>query len=85
MTPREFKTYAESRQKQFEDENYLADRRSALIAMILANRNRDKKKKHKPFTIEDFMPKKKKQIDNKPMKPEVMAEVLKAIAVASLS
>lgn len=29
----------------------------ALIASVLANVNRDKRKKHTPFTPEDFMPK----------------------------
>lgn len=32
-----------------------ADTRSALIAMILANANRDPKRRSQPYTIKDFM------------------------------
>lgn len=34
-----------------------ADVRSAIIASVVANSNRDPKKRKKAFTIEDFMPK----------------------------
>ena len=34
-----------------------SDQQTALICCVLANINRDKKKKPKPFTVEDFMPK----------------------------
>ena len=81
MTPSEFKKYSESRMKRFDIDNKNADRRSALIASILANANRDTKKKRKPFTIDDFMPKIKK--DKKPMDVNIMAEVLKAICLAN--
>lgn len=33
------------------------DERTALLAMILANANRDTKKRREPFTLDDFMPK----------------------------
>ena len=38
------------------------DQRTALIAMILANANRDTKKRREPFTLEDFMPKAAEQV-----------------------
>ena len=34
-----------------------SDQQAALICTVLANINRNKKKKPKPFTVEDFMPK----------------------------
>ena len=34
-----------------------SDQQAALICCVLANINRDKKKKPKPFTVDDFMPK----------------------------
>jgi len=82
MTPSEFKKYSESKMKRFDIDNKNADRRSALIASILANANRDKKKKRKPFTVDDFMPKMQKE-KKKPMDANIMAEVLKAICVAN--
>lgn len=33
-----------------------ADVRAALVASVIANANRDAKKKPSPFTIDDFMP-----------------------------
>ena len=50
----ELKAYQEA----FEAEEEKRDRRFAMIAMILANVNRDSKKKKKPYEISDFMPKK---------------------------
>jgi hypothetical protein len=34
-----------------------ADVRSAIVASTIANANRDAKKRKKPWTVEDFMPK----------------------------
>lgn len=50
----ELKAYQEA----FEVEEEKKDRRFAMIAMILANVNRDSKKKKTPYEISDFMPKK---------------------------
>ena len=82
MTPKEFKKYSDNQMKRFEVDNRNADRRSALIASILANANRDSKKKKKPFTIDDFMPKQKRE-KKKPMDINIMAEMLKAKCIAS--
>lgn len=55
----------------FEQFHYLADRvkenerrldrRAALICSVIANVNRNKKKRSKPYGVEDFMPREKKK------------------------
>ena len=37
------------------------DSRAALICSVLAEVNRDRKKRKKPYKVEDFMPKERKQ------------------------
>jgi len=57
-----------------------SDQQAALICCVLANINRDKKKKPKPFTVDDFMPKvvgkKEKQT------PQQQFEVVKMLNAA---
>jgi hypothetical protein len=57
LTPREFGHLRERWQARETRE----DRRTALIACILANVNRDPKRRAQPFEIEDFMPGAKKR------------------------
>lgn len=50
--------------EEFENREQRADARAALVASVIANIARDRKKKRKPFDISDFMistKKKKKQ------------------------
>ena len=57
-----------------------SDQQAALICCVLANVNRDKRKKSKPFTVDDFMPKvigkKEKQT------PQQQFEIVKMLNVA---
>jgi len=43
--------------RQYIEEQKKLDSRTALICTVLANINRNPKKKSKAFTVEDFMPK----------------------------
>lgn len=48
--------------------------RTALVCSVIAEVNRDKKKRKKPFTYVDFMPKKKKvkkQLTGEEMKQQL--------------
>ena len=69
------------RMKKIEDEHEFNNRRTARICMILANINRDKKKKITPFKEDDFIPKKKLK-NKKPMSVNEMALVLQTITLA---
>lgn len=55
------------------------DLRAALICSILANVNRDTKKRHKPFEPKDFMPQRR---PTKPKTDEQMKEDLAALTIA---
>jgi DICT domain-containing protein len=44
--------------QEYERLEEITDRRFAMIAMILANANRDSKRKTKPYELKDFMPRK---------------------------
>lgn len=56
------------------------DMRSAIIASILANVYRDKKRKPSPFTVEDFMPDfDEEYMEEYVMTPEETLERAKAI------
>ena len=57
---------------QIQEEN--ADRRTALICAILANSFRDSKRR--PFKVEDFMPRKGKEVKAK-QTPEQMMQMVK--------
>ena len=52
LTPREFQMLAD----QHEAEALRADRRAALVCMVLANCHRNPDKKPEAFTVADFMP-----------------------------
>lgn len=59
MTPREFDKLLD----RWEGEIERADLRSATVACIIAECNRDTKKRQRPFTPGDFMYSKKKKTD----------------------
>ena len=62
-------------------EKTIGDRRAARICSIIANVNRDKKKKPTPFSEEDFMPQEKKK-KKKVMTNDEIANVCNAICIA---
>jgi len=87
LTPAQFdlleKRYIESEKAKIQLEEAKikrSDQQTALICCVLANINRDKKKKPKPFTVDDFMPKvvgrKKKQT------PQQQFEIVKMLNAA---
>jgi len=61
--------------QQYIEEQKKLDSRAALICAVLANINRNPKKKSKAFTVEDFMPKYEKVRGIK--SPEEMLETVK--------
>ena len=66
--------------RQHHKEQERLDRRSALICFVLAEINRDKKKKPQPFTVDDFMPKYEAvSVKQKEQSPEDMKEQAKII------
>lgn len=78
FTLSEFYEYYAQQMKRIDEEFEKNDMFIARIECILAEINRDKKKKIKPFKVEDFMitkQKKKQTVDE-------MAIVCKAIALA---
>jgi len=77
MTMKELLIYIEGYKIKYKLNNDLADRRTARICMILANINRDSKRRKKPYSEEDFIPKPKKK-----MTVEQMELLLKAITMS---
>ncbi|NLI41849.1 MAG: hypothetical protein GX421_11875 [Caldisericales bacterium] len=79
MTQREIETLAiEDVQllvEEHENREQRADARAALVASVMANIVRDKKKKRKPFDISDFMISTKKKKRQQTM--EEMIETVK--------
>ena len=61
--------------RQHIEEQKKLDSRTALICTVLANINRNPKKKSKAFTVEDFMPKYEKAKETK--SAEEMLETVK--------
>jgi len=81
MTPKEFEKFAKQYLERTKLDRILADRRTARICSIIANVNRDIKKKPKPYTEDDFMPKEKEKKKEK-MSINNMRGVLEAITIA---
>lgn len=71
MTLKEFNALSE----RYKDTESRLDYRAALICTVLAEINRDRKKRPKPFKPDDFMPQKPK----KKLKPEQMVKSLEVI------
>ena len=81
MLPIDFFDYAEQQVKRLENDNEANNMRMANILCMLANINRDKKKKPTPYKPKDFMPKNKLE-DKKPMDFNVMAKMLEGFTIA---
>jgi len=64
--------------KEYVFEQERLDYRAALICSVIAEVNRNRKKRKKPYTPKDFMPKEKRRR----MTGEQMAEQLKLINIA---
>lgn len=77
MTPLEIYKFVKYTSKRIEFENDMADRRTARICCIIANKNR--KKGSKAFTEEQFIPKKKKS--RKQMSVNDLSTTLKMITL----
>ena len=55
--------------RRYKDEQRRLDYRSAMICSILAEINRDRKRRPRPFSPDDFMPKEEvEELDNPKMK-----------------
>lgn len=78
MLPKHFYKFCEARYKYLENKEYADNMRNANILCMLANINRDKKKKPTPFKPIDFMPKKEKKV----MDVDAMAKMLKGFTKA---
>lgn len=81
MTLNEIYEVYEHRMKRIEYDNKANDMRTARICSLIANINRDSKKRRKPFTEDDFMPKKK--IEKKEQSIDQMASILRLITKAN--
>lgn len=57
LTPREFRALCE----RWKQDQKRQDGRVALIAALIANANRDPKRRSKPYQVDDFMPKERKK------------------------
>jgi len=64
--------------KEYSREQKALNYRAALVCSILAEANRNRKKRKKPYTPSDFMPKKKKA----KLTGEQMMEQIKAVNIA---
>lgn len=81
MTIKEIFTAYEQRMKLLKDKNDCENRRTARICCIIANANRDSKKKPRPFMEDDFIPKEKLK-EKKKMNVNQMETLLKTITLA---
>lgn len=77
MTLKEFDIYVRAWSRKEKDLQKLEDIRTARLCSIIANVNRDPKKKPRPYTEKDFMPREKKK-----MTVEQMEIMLKGITTA---
>jgi len=64
--------------KEYASEQEMLNYRGAMICSIIAEVNRDRKKRSKPFTPNDFMPKKKKM----KLTGEQMRDQIEALNIA---
>lgn len=79
MTILELNKFAKQKFERIRLEEEANNRRVARICMIIANVNRDRKKKPKPYTEKDFMPKSTEK--RKKMNVKDIATTLKMIAI----
>ena len=78
MTMKELEIRIDAYHEQFKLENEMANRRTARICMVMANLQRDPKRKARPYKEDDFIPKQKKA-----MTIQQMEMLLKAITLAN--
>ena len=74
LTLAQFNALAE----RFANEQEALDYRAALICSVIAEVHRDRKKRSKPYTPSDFMPKKKMKVE---LTGEQMREQVEAINI----
>lgn len=77
MTFREFNVYYEQQIQRLQDQAKLQERFAGRICSIIANANRDTKKRRKPYGEEDFMSGRKKGLS-----ADQFATMLKAMTLA---
>lgn len=82
MTVDEILNCYEGRMENIKHKNDFDNRRTARICMTIANAYRDKKKKPKPFSEDDFIPKEKLKNKKEKMTVNQMATILKAVTLA---
>lgn len=82
MTLSEIYKMYDYRIKKNNMDNELSDRRTARICALLANINRDKKRKPNPFSENDFMPRIKEK-HKKEQTTDQMYMILKAFTIAN--
>jgi hypothetical protein len=80
LTPRQFDALFE-RHQQAEQR---ADARAALVCSVLANVNRDPKKRSSPYHVSDFMPGAAKSNGHKELPPHVIQPVEDQLAWAKM-
>ncbi len=80
ISPVEFGELAQRKRDEAERIRKEGQYNAALICSVLANINRDSKKKPSPFQPKDFMPTEVKE--KKAQTPEQVAETLKAYTMA---
>jgi len=82
MTYREYTIFVSENIRRFEIEQKLEWQRTASVLCLLANINRDSKKRPRAYEIDDFMPesmREKKKQQN--MTPQAMYEALKLATI----
>jgi len=79
LTPAQYDILAKRHFKTLRTTNEQSDFRAAQICCILANINRDPKKKPTPYKVQDFMPKYKSV---KKQTPEQQFELVKVLNAA---
>lgn len=78
MTFREFNVYYEQQIKRMKDIAKIDERFAGRICSVIANANRDTKKRKKPYSEEDFLSGRKKGLT-----PDQFATMLKTITLCS--
>ncbi len=81
MLPKQFSVIAQQYNQHEQLEMDIANWRMAMICCIIANANRDRRKKPSPFKPSDFMPEKRQEEKGKKMTDNEMLEVLKNTTV----
>lgn len=79
LTPFEYSLLVD----KYQDREAMKDYRAGVIAVILAESNRDKKKKKNPYTVSDFFPSlKNMKVSKKQKTPEELFRIAEQITEA---